>query len=95
MYNVHVLILCKKLVKGYENNYQLWKYNTVDDDALFVKVKKKITINFRINFDTAIGPRALEMAFSGFQIWKFSGEACPHTPLAARAFGASKSFPYH
>ena len=35
---------------------------TADDNALFVKVKKKITINFRNLFDTAIGLRVLELA---------------------------------
>ena len=47
-------------------NYE--KYNTADDNALFVKVKKKITINFRNLFDTGIGLRVLEMAYEGFQI---------------------------
>ena len=65
------------------------------DNALFVKVKKKITINFRNLFDTAIGLRLLEMAYEGFQIWKFSRGACPQTPLVARAFGARNSYSYH
>ena len=36
--------------------------NIADDNALFGKVKKKI-ITFRNLFDTAIGLRALEIAF--------------------------------
>ena len=61
--------------------------NIDDDNAIFGKVKKKI-INFRNLFDTAIGPRVLEIAFQDFQILKFSGETCLQTPLATRAFAA-------
>ena len=55
----------------------------------------KITISFRDHFDTAIGLRVLEVAFQDFQIWIFSGGACPQTPLQARTFGARKYFLYH
>ena len=41
----------------------IMKYNTADDNALFVKVEKKITISFWNIFDTANGLRVLEMAF--------------------------------
>ena len=56
------------------------------------KLRKKMTINFRNLFDTAIGLRVLEMAYEGFQIWKFSGGPCPQTPLEARTFGACNSY---
>ena len=49
-------------------NYQILKYITGDGNAIFVKDKKKITVNFRNLFDTAIGLRVLEMAFYGFQV---------------------------
>ena len=52
-----------KIITNYESIILL-----MHDNALFVKVKKKITINFRNLFDTAIGLRLLEMAFEGFQI---------------------------
>ena len=42
--------------------------------------QSEITINFRINFETFFGQRVLEMAFSGFQIWKFSGGGGEHAP---------------
>ena len=79
-----------KIITNYESIILL-----MHDNALFVKVKKKITINFRNLFDTAIGLRLLEMAYEGFQIWKFSRGACPQTPLVARAFGARNSYSYH
>ena len=64
-----LFVLRKKLVSYFASNkrgmtiiinYEL-KYITADDNAIFVKVKK-ITINFRNLFDTAIGLRVLEMA---------------------------------
>ena len=64
---VHFLGLRKKLVSYFASikrdvtiiiNFE----NIADDNALFGKVKKKI-INFRNLFDTAIGPRVLEIAF--------------------------------
>ena len=42
-------------------NYER-KYITGDDNALFVKVKKKVMTNFRNILDTAIRLRVLEMA---------------------------------
>ena len=71
------------------------KYNTADDNALFVKVRKKITINFRNTFNTAIGLRVPAgnsvLRLSDLKIFR---GACPHTPIEAHASGARKSFPY-
>ena len=64
---VHFLVLRNKLVSYFTSikrdvtiiiNFE----NIADDNALFGKVKKKI-INFRNLFNTAIGPRMLEIAF--------------------------------
>ena len=64
---VHFLVLRKKLVSYFASikrdvtiiiNFE----NIANDNALFGKVKKKI-INFRNLFNTAIGPRVLEIAF--------------------------------
>ena len=59
---------------------------------LFLLVKKKITINFRNLFDTAIGLRVLEMTFLGFQIGKFSGSMPPH-PRRSSHLRRSQTFP--
>ena len=50
------------IIINYEN--VIWLMTAL----FFVKVKKKIMINFRNLFDTAIGLRVLEMAYEGFQI---------------------------
>ena len=50
------------IIINYENVIQLMT-------TLFLsKLRKKMTINFRNLFDTAIGLRVLEMAYAGFQI---------------------------
>ena len=54
-------------------NYK--KYNTADDNALFVKVKRQITINFRNLFDRAIGPESVgNCARKGFPYYQKSSD---------------------
>ena len=65
-----------------DNNYQLSKYITVDDNTLFVKVKKKIAINFRNLFETAIGLRVISDYFENFL--GGGGGGMPPDPLEAR-----------
>ena len=69
---MHFLVLRKKQVSYFANIERgvtiIFKYEIVlqlmtTSNALFVKGKKKITIDFRNLFDTAIGLRVLEMAF--------------------------------
>ena len=69
---MHFVVLRKKLVSyfaGIERgvtiifNYEIILQLMTTRNALFVKVKEKITINFGNLFDTAIGLRVLEMAF--------------------------------
>ena len=56
--------------------------------TLFVKVKKKIAINLRNLFDTAIGLRVLGMAFLRLSDLKIFWGVCSQTPLETRALGA-------
>ena len=76
-------------------NYER-KYITGDDNALFVKVKKKVMTNFRNIFDTAIGLRVLEMALrlSYLNIfWGGGGGGTPAAPLEARTINTRKVSP--
>ena len=50
----------------------------------------KLTIDLAHILDRNYPLRTLEMAFQNIKIWKVSGGAWPHNPLAVRVFSAGK-----
>ena len=66
----------------------------------FVKLRKKITNNFRNLFDAAFGLMSAGNDILRLSVLKIflgggGGGACPKTSLEARAFGARKSCLHH
>ena len=75
------------IIITYENMIQL-----MTTLFLSLKVKKKITINFRNIFDTAIGLIVLERRFEAFRFEKFLGGMPPDPPRGSR-LRRSQTFP--
>ena len=85
------------IISNYENILQLMTTR----NALFVKVKKKITINFENNdqfsepFWHSYRPESAGKSVSRLSDLKIFWGSMPETLQEARAFGARKYFLYH